>query len=195
MRWRLPPRGTYASKMRFFSACASLVLLSGGCSPASSDSFPASAVDSGSTPPAAESGIVLSRAVNNGSSKIPSAGVSADTGNGTNITFGDSAGITSPRLVVKYVKSVNTLAVALTSLDASRTSENYATDPVVVPGNQAARLCLLGAGTDSFPGCADLGIVFSSSAGTVSFKNTVMLAYPTGTEKLTMNGSGVFKPF
>ena len=138
---------------------------------------------------------MLSRAVNNGSSKVPSAGVSADTGNGVNITFGDSAGITSPRLVVKFAKSVNTLSIALTSLDASRTSENYGTDPVVVPGNQAARLCLLGAGTSSFPGCADLGIEFSSSAGTVAFKNTVMLAYPTGTDKLTMTGSGTFKPF
>lgn len=35
---------------------------------------------------------------------------------------------------MKYAKSVNTLAVALTSLDASRTAENYGTDPVVVPG-------------------------------------------------------------
>ena len=127
--------------------------------------------------------------------QVAGAGVSADTGNGMNITFGDSAEMTSPRLVVKYARSVNTLAVALTSLDASRTSENYATDPVVVPGNQAARLCILGAATSSFPGCADLGIVFSSSAGTVSFKDAVMLAYPTGTEKVTMNGSGAFKPF
>lgn len=112
-----------------------------------------------------------------------------------NITFGDNAGLTSPRLVVKYAKSVNSLTVALTSLDASRTAESYGTDPVVIPGNQAARLCLLGAGTSSFPACADLGIVFSSTAGTVSFKDTVMLAYPTGTDKLTMTGTGTFSPF
>jgi hypothetical protein len=167
------------------------ILLFLGC--ASSATAPANSADSGSTLPVG--GIVLSRAVNNGSSKIPSAGVSNDTGNGMDITFGDSAGITSPRLVVKYAKSVNTLAVALTSLDAARNAENYGIDPVVVPGNQAARVCLLSAATSSFPGCADLGIVFSSSAGTVSFKDTLMLAYPTGTNKLMMNGTGTFKPF
>ena len=90
--------------------------------------------------------------------------------------------------------STSTLAVALTSLDASRAPENYGTDPVVVPGNQAARLCLLGGGTTSFPGCADLGIVFSSPAGTVSFKETVMLAYPTGTAKLTISGAARSSP-
>ncbi len=180
--------------MRILSACACFVpvLFFVACS---SVDPTATATDSGAKTPGVDSGIVLSRAVNNGSSKVPSSGVSEDTGNGVNITFGDSAGITSPRLVVKYTKSTNTLAVALTSLDASRTPENYGTDPVVVPGNQAARLCLLGGGTTSFPGCADLGIVFSSPAGTVSFKETVMLAYPTGTAKLTISGSGTFKPF
>jgi hypothetical protein len=87
------------------------------------------------------------------------------------------------------------LAVALSSLDAARNAENYATDPVVLPGNQAARLCLLGAATSSFPACTDLGIMFSSSAGTVSFRDTPMLAYPTGLDKLTISGTGTFSPF
>ena len=181
--------------MRLAFCCVAFGLVFGGCSSSSSETLPLPAADSGPTPPAKGAGIVLSRAVNNGSSIVPSTGVSADSGNGVTVTFGDSAGITSPRLVVKFARSVNTLSVVLTSLDASHTAENYGTDPVVVPGNQAARVCLLGAGTSSFPGCADLGIAFSSSAGSVSFKDTVMLAYPTGSDKLTMTGSGTFTAY
>ncbi len=175
-----------------------------GCSDASSvagaTNDASSLQDTGSPPivtplDASAPGIVLSRAVNNGKSQVPSFGVSKDTGNGVDITFGDSAGIASPRLVVKYTKSSNTLAVVLTSLNASNDFDNYATDPVVVPGNQGARLCLLSAATASYPSCEGLGIMFSAAAGTVAFKATPMLAYPSGTATLTMTGTGTFKAF